>query len=456
MNRILQIRILTLIFILLFLACPDPPIEDDRDTTITLEELNTRCTDTRLKIAVEDTTGEWAFDLTRNDSLIMTKTVYQRDTTIHDSGLAINTTYNYKVYWRDVFQRKDSSETVFITTLDTTNSTFIWEIDSLGIYGSCVNDVAIVNENEIWAVGGFSIPDSTWIGPGYCNYNAARWDGNEWEFMTIIFAIYYSSDPIYIDSGEIKSIFYLESTNTLYFTWNGGLTLYNNLSEWEYAELNPDYGVPSRTIWGNSPDNMYFGGWRGNLLHFDGDTYTPVNIDYDTDFRDIVGTPDGGHIFATGVSHHNATDVVLYSNGDPHYWEVIPFPYETESPYEFPETWSLGIYEDEIYMATNKDGIMIYNFITRESSLYYDDVIYRYTRIFKFTNIVSSNDMFFGGSRMDYVHYNGLTFNYVNEMITTLPGGRIASGDYKNGVAVMGGKYGAWSFGLVLRGYRID
>jgi len=37
--------------------------------------------------------------------------------------------------------------------MDTTSHNFTWKIDTLGIYGSYLNDVWIVNEDDIWVVG---------------------------------------------------------------------------------------------------------------------------------------------------------------------------------------------------------------------------------------------------------------------------------------------------------------
>ncbi len=71
-----------------------------------------------------------------------------------------------------------------ICCLDSTSHSFYWTIDSLGIYGSYLNDVAIVNENDIWVVGNIET-DST-------SYNAAHFDGNEWELILIV-----NPDPLY-------------------------------------------------------------------------------------------------------------------------------------------------------------------------------------------------------------------------------------------------------------------
>jgi len=54
--------------------------------------------------------------------------------------------------------------------MDTTSHNFIWEIDTLGIGGSYLNDVAIIDENNIWVVGNIETDTAT--------YNAAHWDGN--------------------------------------------------------------------------------------------------------------------------------------------------------------------------------------------------------------------------------------------------------------------------------------
>ncbi|MGB9664445.1 MAG: hypothetical protein ACPL25_05950 [Ignavibacteria bacterium] len=63
--------------------------------------------------------------------------------------------------------------------MDTTSHEFSWEITYLGDGGSSVlYDVAIINENNIWAVGEIYMNDS--LGRPEPNaYNAIHWDGTK-------------------------------------------------------------------------------------------------------------------------------------------------------------------------------------------------------------------------------------------------------------------------------------
>jgi hypothetical protein len=79
----------------------------------------------------------------------------------------------------------DSQQLSLITRDTSRHDIASWESFQLGIYGSWVNDIAIISPDNIWAVGDFCIPDSaSFTNIGNANYNAAHWDGNEWEFFS--------------------------------------------------------------------------------------------------------------------------------------------------------------------------------------------------------------------------------------------------------------------------------
>ena len=91
---------------------------------------------------------------------------------------------------------------------DTTSHNFIWQIDTLGLYGSYLNDVWIVDENNIWVVGEINIsdPDSSWNGTGRETFNAARWNGTEWEYIHI-------RGSLMNDTGPLYSIWYFDDND---------------------------------------------------------------------------------------------------------------------------------------------------------------------------------------------------------------------------------------------------
>ena len=69
--------------------------------------------------------------------------------------------------------------------MDTTSHNFTFEMITFGgqIGSSVLFDVAIINENNIWAVGEIWIADTSQL--GYTKYNAVHWDGNSWELKRI-------------------------------------------------------------------------------------------------------------------------------------------------------------------------------------------------------------------------------------------------------------------------------
>ncbi len=86
-----------------------------------------------------------------------------------------------------------------LTTMDTTSHDFTWEIYTFGDKGNSVlYDVALIDENNIWAVGEIYTKDTytydslgNWIEP----YNAVHWDGTKWELKRI--PIYINGSPFY-------------------------------------------------------------------------------------------------------------------------------------------------------------------------------------------------------------------------------------------------------------------
>ena len=151
-------------------------------------------TSVTLKISVADTNDIWSFSLSRNDSSVGSYMVTGVDTVIVDNGLTPDREYRYRAYWLDDGLVKDSSNEVIAITMDTTSHNFIWTIDTLGNYSSYLKDVAIVDENNIWVVGNIETDNG--------EYNAAHWDGVEWELM-----------GIYSNTLDLYSIFYFSEND---------------------------------------------------------------------------------------------------------------------------------------------------------------------------------------------------------------------------------------------------
>ncbi|MCK9280031.1 MAG: glucosyl transferase, partial [Melioribacteraceae bacterium] len=72
---------------------------------------------------------------------------------------------------------------------------FVWETFTFGEHSSSsLYDVAIIDENNIWAVGEIYLKDSTGqIEPHY--YNLAKWDGSTWHLSRVY---YYQNGAAYL------------------------------------------------------------------------------------------------------------------------------------------------------------------------------------------------------------------------------------------------------------------
>ncbi|MFH1250688.1 MAG: glucosyl transferase [bacterium] len=166
---------------------------------------------------------------------------------------------------------------------DTTSHNFTWEIDTLCDYSGCLNDVWVVDENNIWVVGEIIMhdPDSSWNGTGFETFNAAHWNGEEWEYIHI-------RGNLMNDVGPLYSIWYFDDSNIWVSTgfpvhWDGvKWTLYHIQNMGINASV--EYG-----IWASSPSNIYFVGYRGSIVHYDGSSFKKIESGTTLDVRDIWG-----------------------------------------------------------------------------------------------------------------------------------------------------------------------
>ena len=436
-------RLLVFIFLLLtFWACPkpEPIIEPPRDTTIHLELIDTWTTSVTLKISVEDTTKAWNFALSRNGSIVHEGSVDKADTILVDEGLVPATDYAYTAFFAENGNIQDSSLTITTTTMDTTSHDFTWTIDTLGTYGGRLNDVHIVNEDDIWVVGQIIMndPDSSWNGTGKETFNAAHWDGSEWEMIRVY-------GPV-----ELYSIFYFNENDIWVTTWS--YPIHWDGQEWTLTRYQ-DIGLnvsAGQACWGTSSSNMYFVGNNGGIVHYDGSEFVKINCDVDTDFIDVVGTPDGEHVFIVGnPAGRIGGEMLLQMNGNTLEWQKVQFPFKSTAT---PNFWSVDLCNNEIFIPVLFEGIWTFNYDNNNSNL--DRNIPRLDRLYKSTKVVAENDIMFCGSKMDYIHFNGMTYKYVSDDGVYDPNYRMRGGDYNGEVVVMVGETFSSSRAIITRGQR--
>ena len=428
--------VLYISFILLVASCNECPTEPEYDIYLSLEEVLS--TSVMIKVTLPDSGQINHFELERNDSTIATYSCLDDDTLITDNELIPDTKYTYQVRFLKDDKTKAQSEAITIHTLATTSHDFVWEIDTLGIYGSYLKDAWIVDEDDIWVVGNIVMPDpdSSWNGTGRETFNAAHWNGKEWELMRLCPQnSYYEAQGIWVFSDD-----------DILITSNGTINHYNGknvkrlwtIGDWQNGSIG--------NIWASSPDNIYFVGRKGSIVHYDGSNFKKMESGTDVNLFDIDGTPDGKYVYAVGYnikvpSKSIALEIVNSEVNQLYYTEGL---YQ-EGTYGY--VGSVSVKDHYVYFSTPA-GIWKYDFTNERSEIMDKVKDFECGSLF----VIDHNDIIGYGGGMGYIHYNGETW-----IERTRLGHHIFShngGDYKNGLAVIVG-YTTFDWkAIIARGHR--
>ena len=278
----MKIKYLSTLFLLLvFEGCSTiepppivpPPSPDLRKITLSVEDVS--CTEVWLNIKADSISFPSEIILLK-DTVTQTISLCCSDTTLYIDSLLPNKPYTCKAILTADTSIK--SEIVTAQTLDTTSHNFTWQSWEFGEHSSSVlYDVAIIDENNIWAVGEIYMNDS--LGnPDPKYYNAAHWNGTVWELKRILY-----DENIW----SIKTI-YAFNENDIWFA--AFVHYYNG----EFIELPiPDIlmGWSINKIWGTSSNDLYVVGNGGNIAHYSGPSGGWQKIESGTDLNiyDIWG-----------------------------------------------------------------------------------------------------------------------------------------------------------------------
>ena len=393
-----------LTILLLAISCKECPSEPkpEPEYNIYLSVEYVLCTWVTLKVTLPDSGKINSFSMDRNDSTIATYTSNDNDTLITDEGLTPDTDFSYKVRFLKDGKIKSESEPVTVHTMPTTSHNFVWEIDTLGNYGSYLNDVWIIDENDIWVVAYLRVddPDSSFDGTGQETFNAARWDGEKWNLMLIV-----NPDPLY-------SIFYFNEndmwmSNGLPIHWDG-----NNWTLYHIQQMgisaNVEYG-----IWGTSSLDIYFVGRFGSIVHYNGSTFRKIESGTDIGLTDIYGYLNS-RIFICGYNRTDGRCILLSGDhsGLKKIYESDDYDYygRVELSSVFQSVW---IYDNQLYIATSA-GFWHQSISSKKGLLcLWTEVIEN--RIWP--NCIrgtAHNNIFIVSDKGDVIHFNGVTFeNYI-------------------------------------------
>jgi len=439
-DKLSACRILIVIICLILYSCPDN-LEPDYDIYLSIEDLF--CTSVTLRVTLPDSGRINYFILDRNDSTIATFTCFDDDTLIADEGLTPDSDYSYTVRFLKDGQTRAESDPVTVHTLPTTSHDFVWEIDMLGNYGSYLRDAWIVDENHIWVVGALTIDDSTSQYSGQQNYNVAVWNGSIWEYkligapgVTCDGIFYFSTNDIWIATGII-------------YHWNGNEWVRYHL--WDMGILDNDEGGVEH-IWAFSPDDIYFVGGKGSIVHYDGSTFKKLESGMDIHLKNIRGSENGDYIFIVGWEDSGESVALQLHEG------TVTTLYEAENfgpNNNYGKVQAVSVINDIAYFST-RAGLWRYKYLTGESNL-----IISNPDVFRYMSIETSgandvNNIMFMGLWFTTFHYNGDTWYEDRTVLDTYGEWNIYAhgGDFKDDLVVLVGYCYGGRNAIIGRGFR--
>ena len=275
------------ILLLSILSCntTEPPQQNKSSLELTLAD--TSCTEAWLKLTTTNISLPAEVNLKRTDADSSSKDeiffVSTADTILYVDSLLPHTNYKYQA---SSIEHQVSGNLLNITTMDTTSHNFTFQTWTFGGQaGSCtLYDVAIINENDIWAVGEIYLLDSTGV-PDPNAYNAVHWDGTQWELKRIYFPTVcgstsqtsYPAKAIFaFDDGEI----WISSSGDKIAILQDSVQINKFCLPWSF---------PINKIWGTSSNDLYVVGNAGNIAHYQNGQWSRIESGTDLNIQDIYG-----------------------------------------------------------------------------------------------------------------------------------------------------------------------
>ena len=370
-----------ILFSLLLSCSPTESVFKDQKLTL---QADAGVTEAWLTLSAEPLKANAVYTVKRDTSLIFKGKLNKNDTLLYDSGLKPNENYKYTAY-AELNGERSPAVSAEIVTMDTTGHDFSWTTYEFGGQGgsSAFYDVAIIDENDIWAVGEIYTDSG--------KYNAAHWNGEKWKLnkldwdgivsrLTCVFA--FSSEDVWFGV-----------TNLIH--WNG-VTFEKN---WNPV-LDEFYDKTVNKMWGTSSEDLYIVGNSGLIAHYNGHSWTKIESGTDFPINDIYGLIDNpDYIFLTAGDtfkpeqgmllklNLNKVSILTWDNTKP-----------TQSVYI---TNSYKYYVAGYYLYTNISN----QWIKVENS------------IPSFCNLIRGdglNNIFAACDNFKIAHYNGISWETIN------------------------------------------
>src|SRR5574338_1023396 len=273
--------LILLVFVQVSCNTTEPKLEPE--LLLKLEDVS--CTEAWLQLSTNNIQLPATINLLKNNSVTQTFSLSTKDSLLYIDSLLPNQNYSFQV---SSIQHQVSSIKQQVTTMDTTSHNFTFQSWTFGTIGSSVlYDVAIIDGNNIWAVGEIMIADTSIN--GYTTYNALHWNGSEWEILRIP----NYDHPNTLIYGALQTIFAF-SENDIWFCSYSNLVHYdgNNFSSKAQFMTSINFNGQVIKMWGSDRNNIYCVGRNEAIYHYYGTSWQRIESGTDLEFLDIYGATD--------------------------------------------------------------------------------------------------------------------------------------------------------------------
>ena len=383
---------------LLFLSCnPSEPGNAPAGLEFAAEDAS--CTEAWLTLKAGNITGAKVF---REDSLIYSFNTNSIDTTLFDEGLLPNQIYKYHTVIQPSNNSRVVTKELTLQTMDTTSHNFTWQTFTFGgdAGSSALNDVAIIDENNIWAVGEIYLKDSLGT-PDPHAYNAVHWDGQTWKLFKLQFFTFCGQS--YTSSYPAKAIYAFDSENII-ISSNSQLTYLRN----EKQIRTECVSVSVNKIWGTSSSDLYIAGNNGSIAHYDGSKWTMIESGTGADINDIFGAINSS-TGETGI--YVVASSILY-NPERKFIKIV------DNKIINPKDFEYEIFLSSVWLAAGRKIYVttwngkIYTFNNNHWKILDYKTEYAQTHI----RGTDYNDIFVAGSFGFLTHFNGVTWKQITDV----------------------------------------
>jgi len=284
--KFVLVSFLVLVGLFLSLSCNEG--YDYSQAALGLDLQDFSCTEAWIEVQIGSNDKTANIYIKKNGEIIQTVNVGQSSTLYYFDSLLPNTNYTFDaVTYEDGKEVK--SNPVTFTTLDTTSHNFSWQTFTFGQHSSStLYDVAIINENNIWAVGEIYLNDS--LGnPDPTSYNAVHWNGTNWELKKIK-----TNACGGVDYPLIKSTFAFSSNDILFAHIDGSISHFNGIEFTNDCSLITQLNGSANKIWGISKNNFYVVSGNGFIAHYQNGSWTKIESGTTSIIGDAWGITNNG------------------------------------------------------------------------------------------------------------------------------------------------------------------